>query len=223
MRESREQVSGAREARASAGNDRPAFLSIYRHGPTRANRAHKYLGRLDEPLDWVGEEAVRTEGANPRVACVYVSPLSRCRQTAAILFPNAEQVVVDALQEMDFGEFDGFSYEELSGDARYQAWVDAGCKTACPGGEDQARFAARVSGAIGKVVDDARERGLAEAVIVAHAGTAMAAFWSLCESERDYFDWHIQAGKGLRARIVCAADGSVRLVDPEGVVPDQSL
>ena len=34
---------------------------------------------------------------------LFVSPMLRCRQTAELLFPGQEQVVIDKLREMDFG------------------------------------------------------------------------------------------------------------------------
>lgn len=201
----------------------PRYLSIYRHAPTRANRAHRYQGAMDEPLDWEGEQVAYAIEPSRNTPVVYVSPLSRSRQTARILFPEAKQVVVDGLSEMNFGEFDGFTYQELSSDSRYQDWVDSGCITKCPGGESRADFVGRIAAAIRVVLRDAQARGLDEAVVVAHGGTAMAAFSAFTESERDYFDWHVDVCGGLRARIVCFDGEGLLLEEPLPVLPSQSL
>ena len=39
--------------------------------------------------------------------------MTRARQTARILFPEAEQIVVPGLREMDFGTFEGRNYVEM--------------------------------------------------------------------------------------------------------------
>ena len=51
--------------------------------------------------------------------------MKRCIQTAQIIYPGREAVVVDDLKECDFGRFEGKNYIELSGDAYYQKWIDS--------------------------------------------------------------------------------------------------
>ena len=50
----------------------------------------------------------------PHVHRVYSSPLRRCTETADILFPSAELCVVEDLIELNFGEFEGKSVDELT-------------------------------------------------------------------------------------------------------------
>ncbi|MDY4987107.1 MAG: bifunctional adenosylcobinamide kinase/adenosylcobinamide-phosphate guanylyltransferase [Eggerthellaceae bacterium] len=208
---------------AAFAQDAPCFLSIYRHAPTRMNRAHRYQGMQDEPLDWEGEQVAYAIEPSRTTRVVYVSPLSRSRQTARILFPSAQQVVVDGLAEMDFGDFDGFTYRELSDDPRYQEWVDSGCISQCPNGESRAQFVGRIAAGIRTVLCDARERGVSEAVVVAHGGTAMAAYSAFTQSDRDYFDWHMDVCGGLRARIVRFDGEDPALEEPVPVTPSESL
>ena len=208
---------------AAFAQDAPRFLSIYRHAPTRMNRAHRYQGMQDEPLDWEGEQVAYAIEPSRTTRVVYVSPLSRSRQTARILFPSAQQVVVDGLAEMDFGDFDGFTYRELSDDPRYQEWVDSGCTSQCPNGESRAQFVGRIAAGIRTVLCDARERGVSEAVVVAHGGTAMAAYSAFTQSDRDYFDWHMDVCGGLRARIVRFDGEDPALEEPVPVTPSESL
>ncbi len=42
-----------------------------------------------------------------------ITSLQRTRQTAEVLFPDAELVVADGLKEMDFGVFEGRNYREM--------------------------------------------------------------------------------------------------------------
>ena len=89
-------------------------MTVYliRHGQTQGNLERRYIGSTDQPLCPQGREAL--EGREmPSVDGLYVSPLLRCRQTAAILFPNRGMEVVEDLRECDFGAFEGRTYEEL--------------------------------------------------------------------------------------------------------------
>ena len=80
-------------------------ISILRHGRTEANENGIYIGKTDLPLSEKGrEELVEKYELHeyPKVQKVYSSPLERAVQSAEILFPDRELVVVDDLREMDF-------------------------------------------------------------------------------------------------------------------------
>ena len=94
------------------------LIYLIRHGVTRLNEEGRYQGLLDEPLSPAGRGALRRAAFSP--ARVYVSPLCRAAETAAILFPEAEQIPVDDLREMDFGAFDGRGWWEMEEDPAYR-------------------------------------------------------------------------------------------------------
>lgn len=165
---------------------------LIRHGLTALGEQGRYQGRLDAGLSPVGRTALGKADFAP--AHVYVSPARRARETAAILFPAAEQRIVPALREMDFGVFEGRSWREMEHDAAYRAWVDGGCTGLCPDGEDRASFSARVREAFSAILK--RERGSAELVIVAHGGTQMAILEDAGVPERDYYAWQRPCGCG---------------------------
>ena len=74
-----------------------------------------------------------------------ITSLQRTRQTAEVLFPDAELVVADGLKEMDFGVFEGRNYREMEHDPQYRAWVETGCEGRCPGGESKAGILLKTS------------------------------------------------------------------------------
>lgn len=78
---------------------------LIRHGRTPLNEEGRYQGKLDTGLSEEGQRALERADVSP--SRVYVSPALRARQTAGILFPDADQVVAEDLREMDFGAFDG--------------------------------------------------------------------------------------------------------------------
>ena len=162
-----------------------------RHGQTSSNAFRRYLGSTDEPLSELGKAQAHEAGVVERVSRVYVSPLVRARQTAAICFPRAWQVIVDDLREMNFGAFEGRSADEMADDAEYRAWVDGECRGTCPGGEGRDAFTARIARGVEAVCADAWERGYDTAVIVGHGGTVMAAMNVLVHEDGSYFRWHV--------------------------------
>ncbi len=113
------------------------------------------------------------------------------------LFPNAKQIVCDDLREMDFGDFEGRTYDEMKGDAAYGAWLDSGCETACPNGESKAAFCERVCRAFERCVDHAAARGIEKLTIVAHGGTQMAALSRFVLPHRDYYEWNAPNAGGF--------------------------
>ena len=63
---------------------------LIRHGKTRGNLEGRYVGcRTDEPLSPEGIEELK-QRSYPRAEWVYVSPMSRCIETAEILYPGVK-------------------------------------------------------------------------------------------------------------------------------------
>lgn len=174
---------------------------MIRHGETPGNAARRYVGAIDEPLSAHGREQARAAGVFPQVGLVYVSPMLRARQTAGIMFPNARQVEVPGVQEMDFGAFGGRTADEMAGDAAYRAWVAGGCAGRCPGGESRDEFVARVCAAMEAFCRGLRARGEGRAVLVAHGGTLMASLSRLADERRGYYDWLVGNCAGYRMEV----------------------
>ena len=124
-------------------------LYLIRHGATKANREHRYLGRTEEPLSKEGREALKAfqrQGLYPDPAslqALFVSPMERCRETAELLFGDCEKHVIPEFREMDFGLFEGKNYQDLQGNAQYQAWIDSNGTLPFPEGESREDFITR--------------------------------------------------------------------------------
>lgn len=171
---------------------------LLRHGQTAGNRAGRYSGSTDEPLCPEGVAHARTLHADGGTARVYVSPLKRTQQTAAILFPNAEQVIVPDLREMSFGVFEGRTAGEMEFDAAYRAWVDGGCTGVCPGGESAEQVAKRVCAAFAGALADAAAHKQTRAVFVLHGGAIMALMYVCARPSRSFYEWNVQNCCGYR-------------------------
>ena len=185
-------------------------ITLIRHGKTEGNLKGCYVGRTDAPLCSEGVEEAERGAKDPDLRRVYVSPMRRARETAAILFPNAKQIVIEAFREMDFGDFEGRSAKEMEHDPAYRAWVDGYCQGACPGGESRTDFRARVCSAFQKILQALDS----DAVFVVHGGVIMSILAEYCEPKRDFYDWRTDNLAGYTVDV--SSDG-IGLIDPHPV------
>ncbi len=176
-------------------------MTVYlvRHGMTAGNALGRYIGRTDEPLCPEGAAAARAAGEDRSVKRVYVTPLRRTRETAAILFPAAEQESAAELVEMDFGVFENRSADEMEHDRDYRRWVEGGCTGACPGGESRSAFTDRVCAAFASLVDRERTAGATRAVFVVHGGVIRAVLNRFARPKVEYFGFEVPTCACFRA------------------------
>ena len=176
-------------------------LILIRHGTTQGNLEKRFVGTLDVPLAPQGEALARRVGPTlPRVEHVYRSPLTRCRQTAELIWPGTAMTVVDGLRESDFGPFEGKNHEELKDDPLYQAWIsqDHLNFAAMPVGESAEQVTARMTGALEELTADAAAHGYERIGVVSHGGAIMGLLSKLGRPARDYYGWMCQNCGGFR-------------------------
>jgi len=160
-------------------------LILARHGETASNRDGLGLGLQDVPLTEKGRhqaEALAEALAETKVVAVYSSPLRRALDTAkAIAFRHGLEVVVDeGLTEMDVGELDGLSFEEMRG--RYPEFIsrwlgeEAGTLRMPGGGESLQEVQDRARESVRRM---AERHGRETVVVVTHNFTIHAL---LCEA-----------------------------------------
>ena len=162
---------------------------------TEGNRHQRYIGVTDEALCPEGAELLNNF-SYPAVKTVFVSPLRRCRETAEILFPGQKVRIIDQLAECDFGEFENKNYKELSGDPRYQAWIDSNGMMAFPGGESKEECAARNIEGFQRAVTACIRENIEEAAMVVHGGTIMNIMEAYALPKKAFYEWHLGNGCG---------------------------
>lgn len=165
-------------------------IVLIRHGASPSNNARRYLGRVDEPLSPRGVEQARflaSRGVLPPVERVVCSPLRRCAQTAAILFPRLVPEPEPAFIELDFGAFEGKTHNELlRREPAYAAWLASRGTSPIPGGEDMKSLRKRAREAF--LAHFARGGAGESAAIVAHGGVIMALLAELARPRREFYD-----------------------------------
>lgn len=160
-------------------------LALIRHGRTRANTERRWQGHGDWDLDEVG--IVQAEALGEwygRVSTVYSSPLRRAMSTAERVAANGV-VRVDGLQEMDMGEWEGLTSEEIMErwpsmmDTIYRHGVDLRRGLT---GESWGELTARVANTIEGIEAAEGE----PTVVVAHGGTIRSYISSLTATDDSY-------------------------------------
>ena len=176
-------------------------LVLIRHGATKANMEHRYLGKTDEVLSKEGEMQLfeyKKMSFFPNIDYLFSSPMKRCVQTAEILFPELKPVEIEEWKEMDFGVFEGKNYLELQGDKRYHEWIDSNGTLPFPEGESREEFISRCDkgfrSMIGKLKPTKEEEHKTVGIIV-HGGTIMALLSKYARG--NYFDYQVPNGKGF--------------------------
>ena len=91
-------------------------------------------------------------GVEP-LAAVYSSPRERAHQTAReIAEPHEQDVrIADALDEIDFGDWAGRSFDGLEGEALWTEWNERRSTARPPNGESMAEAVARAAQAIAAI------------------------------------------------------------------------
>jgi broad specificity phosphatase PhoE len=177
-------------------------LIIVRHGRTAANAAGRLLGRLDAPLDEIGEaQAAAMAAAVGPVDRVVASPLERTRRTAEAFGVPVE--LDERFIELDYGEYDGMPLGDVPGSV-WSAWrADAGF--APPGGESIASLGVRVRQGLDELAEAARRDTV---VVVSHVSPIKAAMaWAL--GVGDEVTWRLFVAPASVTRIAVTDHGPV--------------
>ena len=193
-------------------------IHLIRHGLTEGNLKQQYIGVTDLPLAGVGVaelNRLKDEIDYPRVDNVYSSPLLRCRQTASILYPSKDIKIVDNLREIDFGEFEGKTANELESSPSYADWA-AGRITAAPGGEDNTDFAKRLCVGLNEIVRDMMATKAEHAAVIMHGGAIMMLLSSCAVPRKSMVEWTCSSGSGFSILVTPSlyhSSGVVEVID----------
>lgn len=151
-------------------------ILLARHGETDWNRAGRFQGHADPPLNATGRrqaEELAARVADAGVSAVYASDLRRARDTAAVV---AERLGLrlrqrEDLREIDVGEFQGLTHDQIR-----ERWPDVDRRVAEHGvgwveGESLEQMRSRVVGALAAI---AREHPGEVVLVVGHGATIRA-------------------------------------------------
>lgn len=153
-------------------------LVVVRHGVTQWNRERRYQGQRDIPLllpeALPGLDRLREALEEQTFDAVHCSDLTRCRQTLAHVVEGRERAWpthFDArLRELDFGDYEGRTYDELKSQPFYRAWIDSEGQQPPPGGESTAELRQRLDAWFADLVNGCSPHGHHRVLVVCHGG-----------------------------------------------------
>ena len=179
-------------------------IYLFRHGMTKGNLNAQYIGHTDYPLttDSISKlKSIKAKHHYPTVSAVFSSPLKRCIDSANIMFPQNNPLVINDLIEYNFGEFEECTAKELENNEDFQNWIRGDIHARPPYGESNAEFIQRVCSAFEKIVEGLLKTSTTEAAIVGHAGVLMTILSCYGLPEAPMAHWQMDAGYGFKLRI----------------------
>jgi alpha-ribazole phosphatase len=196
-------------------------IHLIRHGATDANYDGRYIGcKTDLPLAPEGLNELRLLKDDidyPEIERLYSSPMLRCRQTGAVLYPDFEPVTVEELKEYDFGSFENKTAAELESNPNFIPWT-SGRLSAPPGGEDNSEFIKRICVGFNKIVLDMIESGLTESAVIMHGGAIMMLLGVSAVPRHKPVEWTADNGRGYSVRVTPSLYHKSGVIEVYGIV-----
>ena len=195
-------------------------IVLIRHGITEGNEMHMYYGSTDVSLSERGKhllEKQREEGLYPisETAQFYTTRMLRTEQTLRIVYGDREHGVIEDLRELDFGEFEMHTYEELNSVPEYQKWITAeDSGKAPPGGESIDSFTERIRRGFDELtirnelymLKLRNQRKEAMTICICHGGVISGIMDYIWPGEyKNFFEWIPDPGHGY---VLLVEDGS---------------
>ena len=173
---------------------------LIRHGLTEGNLKGQFIGRTDLPVIPEGIEMLKRmkeKYVYPEAELFYMSPMTRCKQTLDVLYPDADPIVVSGLIEYNFGDFEGKTHDQLKGNEDYIKWSTYNdLEASVPNGENTKEFVTRVGTAFNSIIKHMMTEGKTTAVVCAHGGVISTILAAYGLPQQSISDWECMNGKG---------------------------
>jgi alpha-ribazole phosphatase len=175
-------------------------FALIRHGRDSGGR----LGGVeDKPMSDFDKRFVRQKaekGDYPEVELVFSSGLTRCRDTARIIYPKLPAILLKELIAPDIGLFEGQSVSELKGREMFEEWAALTEVREYPGGESPYLVSARAVEAFRLISQEMLSKGLLRVAVISHKAVILAILQRFYVPRSNYVDWHIPHGGGYLLR-----------------------
>ena len=166
-------------------------LTLLRHGETDGSRRDLYYGAADIPALPESLAALHENAAAyPRAKRYYTSGLLRTEQTLEAIYGPVAHQQLPGLREMNFGDFEMKSYQQLKDTPAYQAWIADVEHNPCPHGESAPQVLARNRAAMDRVLAAGED-----AVCVIHGGVTAGLMMTWFGGGR--YDYSVKPGTGF--------------------------
>ncbi|HEY2495154.1 MAG TPA: histidine phosphatase family protein [Paenibacillus sp.] len=181
-------------------------LLLMRHGKTQWNVDKRYLGNSNISITREARAELiplRRQLIGRTFSKVVCSDLKRCRESLAFVAPELLDVVVydNRLREMDFGDWEGKTYEELKVLPLYCEWLDHPQTVFPPNGETWDFFQARIKDFLNSLIplalEDGRDRTTPSVFVVTHGGVIRQLI-TMSVPQLSFWDLSVEPGSLVR-------------------------
>jgi len=175
-------------------------IVLIRHSKTKGNVEKRYIGSTDELLCKVGIDLIKSK-IFPKVEIVYSSPLTRCVETAKLIYNDIEPIIYNDLRECNFGLFENKNYKELEGNIHYKKWIESHGTLNFPEGESKEEFKNRCVKQFNEIINDIMQKDINNCAMIVHGGTIMAILDEYSSPHEDFFHWQVNNCEGFAIEI----------------------
>ena len=171
---------------------------LIRHGETDFNKKRFFYGKADVSINETGKEQaskIHQLLKGRAISRIYTSQLKRTRETAAIIFPDQIPTAYKALNERDFGLWEGRTANEIqvAFPLVWEEWLESPFDVTPSKAEPFQKFKDRVQ----SIVEEIRETEDDEIAIVGHLGVLRLIYQFLVDPEADFWSIDIPQGTVL--------------------------
>lgn len=172
--------------------DDTVVIALFRHGLTEENKRKAYLGWNDSPLCTDSKNL----STSNRYDLYYSSDLPRCITTGNIFFPNNDLNLLPHLREMNFGQWEGKTYEDIKELPLYQQWLSNPTSFFPPGGESLEEFTHRIQNGWEKIREEILTRKVGTCAIITHGGVIRYLLSEFAPIKNDFWSWQAPHEQG---------------------------
>lgn len=170
-------------------------ITLLRHGLTEANERREYLGWTDSPLSVKGRKQIQQiKDSFSEYELLISSDLQRCVDTAKLFFPNSEILLNPLFREMNWGLWEGKTYEQLEEENHYQNWLKNPMEASVPEGESYPIFSKRVESGFQQLF----QKEFKNIAIMTHGGVIRELLVRYAPEEKSFWDWDIPHAGGYK-------------------------
>ncbi|MDZ5474214.1 histidine phosphatase family protein [Bacillus sp. 31A1R] len=171
--------------------DDRVVITLFRHGLTEANRRKEYLGWTDSPLCFS-----HSPSNMDYYELYFSSDLNRCIATLKKYAPDVKPHLLTEFREMNFGVFEGKTYEQLKDCEDYQKWIAWPFKHTPPNGEAFEDFSIRIEDGWQKVINTIEKKQARKTLIMTHGGVIRYLLTTYAPNKREFWDWSVSHEMG---------------------------
>ena len=198
-------------------------IYLIRHGLFQGGSEDRYIGQTDVPLTREGREQLKNMAEDygyPQADVVISSPLKRCLETAEIIYPGKEPIILQGLAEYDFGAFEGRTAAELMAKEDFVEWLKGGEDAGARDGETNGEFKKRICDTFVALVEGVMEANVNSAAVITHGGVIMALMQFFAFPEAPMSEWLTPCGCGYMLNLTPVIWSQLNKLEAVAEVPE---